>query len=143
MATDTYDPKRYVLVVAGIPIPAEGYAEDEFIKLERDSQLFTDKVGADGKVTRAKSHDKRATCTFSTMQGAAVNAVLSTLAKLDESSDNGAGIGPFALENLDGTTVHEADECWIAKLPDGSLGKEPTARAWMIRIAQLNSIEGT
>ena len=143
MSTNTYDPNRYVLVIAGIPVPAKGYADGEFIKLERDSQLFTDKAGTDGSVTRTKSHDKRATCTFTLMQGAEMNAVLSTLAALDENSDNGAGIGPFALENLDGTTVHEADECWIAKLPDATLDKEAGNRAWMVRIARLNSIEGT
>ncbi len=140
--SNLFDPKLYSIVVAGVPLPAKGYADGEFIKLERDSQAYTDFVGTDGDVTRARQHDKRATCTFTTMQEAAVNAILSTLHLSDLNSDNGAGIGPFLLKNRAGLTVHAGKECWIAKLPDVTLDKGATGRAWMIRIPQLESFEG-
>lgn len=138
----TYDPSLYTLVVAGIPIPSDGYADGEFIKIERDVQKFTDVSGTDGSVTRAKQLDRRATCTFSTMQGATINAVLSTLLLADLNSDNEAGIGPFLLKDRNGLTVHEGEKCWIAKDPDVSLDRNPTARPWMIRVAKLESFEG-
>lgn len=138
----TYDPSLYTLVVAGIPIPPDGYADGEFIKVERDSQKFTDTSGTDGSVFRAKNLDRRATCTFSTTQGAKINAVLSTLLLADLNSDNEAGVGPFLLKDRNGLTVHESDRCWIAKDPDVSLDRNPTARPWMIRIESLNSFEG-
>lgn len=138
----TYDPNLFSLVIAGIPIPAKGYADGEFINYTRDAQQFTDSVGTDGEVTRAKQHDKRATITFSTMQTAEINAILSTLANLDYETDGGAGVGPFLLKDRGGLTVLAGADCWIAKLPDGSLGKDPTARAWMIRVANLKSFEG-
>jgi hypothetical protein len=137
-----YDPKLYSLVIAGIPIPAKGYADGEFIKLERDAQAYTDYAGTSGDVTRVRQHDKRATLTFTTAQEADINAVLSTLHAADQNADNGAGIGPFLLKNREGLTLHGAKECWIAKLPDVTLDKGITARAWMIRIAELSSFEG-
>ncbi len=142
MATDTYDPKLFSLVVAGIPLPAKGYADGEFIKLERDAQAYTDAVGTDGAVIRTRSHDQRATVTFTTMQKAAINAILSTLILADLNSENGAGIGPFLLKDRTGLTVHAGKECWIAKMPDVTLDKGATGRAWMIRIPSLESFEG-
>lgn len=137
-----YDPKLYTLVVAAIPIPTKGYADGEFIKLERAAQAYTKKVGTDGSVTRVRVHDKSATCTFTTMQEAEINSVLSALHLSDLNSDNGAGIGPFVLKNRNGLTVHAGKNCWIAKLPDVVLDKDVTARAWMIDIDELESFEG-
>lgn len=142
MSTPTYDPNLHTLVIAGLPIPAKGYADGEFIRIERDTDGYTDVSGTDGSVTRAKQHDKRATCTFSTMQGAPINAVLSALYLIDENSDNGEGVGPFLLKNRNGTVLHEAESCWIAKLPDAILDRNPTVRPWKIRIASLTSFEG-
>lgn len=142
MSTELYDPNLFTIVIAGVPIPAKGYADGEFIRVERDSDAFTDVAGTDGSVTRARQHDRRATVTFSTMQKAAINAVLSTLHASDLNSDNGAGIGPFLLKDRNGLTVHAAESCWIAKMPDAGLDKNPTARAWKIRIAELESFEG-
>lgn len=142
MSTDLYDPALYTLVIAGIPIPAKGYADGEFIRIDRDSDAFTDTVGTDGSVTRNRSHDQRATCTFTTRAKAEINAVLSVLHNADLNSDNGAGIGPFLLKDRNGLTVHAAEECWIAKMPDVGLDKTVGPRAWKIRIAALESFEG-
>ncbi len=117
-------------------------AQGEFIKLERDSQKYTDEVGTDGQVLRIKMFDDRATVTFTTMQEAAINSVLSTLYQADVNSDNGAGVGAFLLKNRAGLTIHEAQECWVAKLPDVTLSNGVTNRPWMIRIAQLRTFEG-
>lgn len=141
MSTATYDPALHTLAVAALPI-TKGFAEGEFIKIERDSEGFTDVAGAYGDVARAKMHDKRATCTITLLQTAEANALLSTLYLLDENADNGAGIGPFLLKDRGGLTVHEAAECWIQKMPDVTLDTGVKARQWKIRIASLQSFEG-
>ena len=141
MSTKNYDPALYTVAIAAVPI-SKGYADGEFIKIERDSDAFTDVVGTDGEVARAKSHDKRATCTLTLLQTSDGNALLSTLAALDEAADNGAGVGPFLLKDRGGLTLHAAAECWVMKLPDVTLDKGVTARAWKIRIANLVSFEG-
>lgn len=142
MGVELYDPNLYTLVVAGIPIPAKGYADGEFIKVEKDADAFTDTAGTDGSVTRSRQHDKRATCTFTTMAKAEINAVLSTLHISDLNSDNGAGIGPFLLKDRNGLSVYESETCWISRMPDPTLDRNVSARAWKIRIAELNSFEG-
>lgn len=142
MSTKPYDPNLYTIVIAGIPFPPSGYAEDTFIKVARDSPVYTDQVGADGKVTRVRMHDDRATCTFSLMQTSELNAILSALHLSDTNSDNGAGVGPFMLKDRNGLTVHESDSCWVQAPPDVELGKAATARDWSIRIANIESFEG-
>jgi hypothetical protein len=142
MASLQYSPNLYSLVIAGIPIPFKGYAQGTFIELDRDSDKYVDEVGTDGQVIRVKMFDDRATVTFTTMQEAAINAVLSTLYQADVNSDNGAGVGPFLLKNRGGLSIHEAQECWIAKLPPVKLSNGAEARPWKIRIAQLTSFEG-
>jgi hypothetical protein len=137
-----YDPKFYTLVVAGIPIPAKGYADGEFIKIERESPAFTKKTGTCGTVTRVRQHNKSGTCTFTTMQEAEINSVLSVLHNSDLNSENGAGIGPFLLKNRNGLTVHAGKNCWISKMPDPTLDKDATGRAWLIDIDELESFEG-
>jgi hypothetical protein len=141
MSTKTYDPALYTIAIAAIPIN-KGYADGEFITVERETDAFTDVAGTDGDVARAKQHDKRATCTLTLMQTAEANALLSTLALLDENADNGAGVGPFLLKDRGGLTVHTAAECWVMRMPDVTLDKGVTARQWKIRIASLNSFEG-
>lgn len=137
----TYDPALYTVAVAAIPI-SKGYADGEFIKVERDTDAFTDVAGTDGDVARAKQHDKRATVTLTLLQTAEANALLSTLAALDENADNGAGVGPFLLKDRGGLSIHAAAECWVARMPDITLDKGVTARQWKIRIAALQSFEG-
>lgn len=142
MATNTYDPKRYTLVVAGIPIPTKGYADGEFIKVVRAAQKFTKYVSTDGQVTRIRMHDDSATCTFTTAQRAEVNSILTALYISDVNSANGAGIGPFLLKDQNGLTVHEGKECWIAQMPEVTLDKGLTVRPWIIDIANMSSFEG-
>jgi hypothetical protein len=138
---NTYDPKAYSLVIAGIPIPAKGYADGEFIKIDWEVDRYTDVAGTDGSVTRALQHDKRATITFSTMVKAAINTVLHTLHNLDVNSDGGAGIGPFLMKDNNGVTIYEAAQCWIARPPDPALDKTPTPRQWKIRCEELEGLE--
>lgn len=139
---ETYDPKLYTVVVAALPIDAEGYADGEFIKVERDTDGWTDVAGTGGGVARAKQHDKRATVTLTLLQTSPMNAVLSTLAVLDDESDNGAGVGPFLLKDRGGLSVYAAAACWVARMPDVTLEKNVVARQWKIRIAKLKAFEG-
>lgn len=141
MSAKNYDPTQYTIVVAGIPIN-KGYADGEVIKVERESDAFTDVVGTDGSVTRVAVKDDRATATLSLMQTADANALLSALFLLDRNAPNGAGIGPFLLKDRSGTTILAGDASWIAKPPDASVDKTATPRQWKIRIANLKEFHG-
>lgn len=139
---ETYDPKLYTAVVAAIPVDAAGYADGEFIKVERDTDAFTDVAGTGGGVARAKQHDRRATVTLTLLQTSPMNAVLSTLAKLDYETDGGAGVGPFLLKDRGGLSVFAGSSCWVSRMPDVTLEKNVSARQWKIRVASLEQFEG-
>lgn len=135
-----YDPTQITVSLAGIV--AEGYADGEFVRVERDSDAFNDVVGTDGRVSRARSSDKRATITIILMQTSPTNDLLSALAQLDEDAPGGAGVGAFVLRDRLGRTVLRSDEAWIAKRPNHSMDRTPTSREWKIRCAELVGVDG-
>ncbi len=75
-------------------IPIEGFAEDDCIDIEFDSEGYQDQVGADGRVVRYKSADQRATITFSIMATSPSNKLLSAMYNADLKSPSGMGVGP-------------------------------------------------
>lgn len=135
------DSNSYHVSVAGIPI--SGYADGEWLTVERDSPAFEDVVGTDGEVTRSKTNDNRATVTIRLMQSSPVNGLLSVLHNLDKNTPNGAGVGPFLLTDIPtGTTLLVAEKCWISEEPNGSWDRTPKEREWKIRCANLLSTYG-
>jgi hypothetical protein len=135
-----YDSDQYFLSVAGIPI--SGYADGEFVRVERDNPAFDDVVGTDGEVTRSKTNDGRATATVRLMQTSPSNDLLSALHNSDKAAPGGVGVGPFLLQDLQGTTILFGEKCWIMKEPDLSLDRTATEREWEVRIANLISTHG-
>lgn len=140
MPMKDYSPDEVDVLVAGIPI--SGYAEGEFVSISFTTDLFTTKVGSDGEVMRARSMDRRATCTIKLMQGSDSNDLLSALYQLDQRARNGAGVGAFLVKDNQGRSLYAAPECWIRKHPDVSFSNEPTPREWTIEIAELEPFTG-
>lgn len=136
-----YDANEVTIVIAGIPIDG-GFADGEFLRIEQDSDDFTDVVGTDGEVTRSKTNDRRATVSLILMQSSSGNAVLSALNLLDKKTGGGAGVGPFLVRDKQGTSLYSASKCWIAKPPNVSFGREAGPREWKIRVADLERLDG-
>lgn len=136
----TYDPDQIFCSLAGIPI--SGYADGEFIRVERESPSFEDVVGTDGEVTRSKTNDERATITIKLMQSSPVNALLSALHVSDKNAPGGVGVGAFLLQEIGGTFVMVAEKAWISKEPDVVFDRTATEREWIIRCAKLVSVHG-
>lgn len=136
-----YDANEVTVIVAGIPIDS-GFGDGEFLRIEQDSDDFTDVVGTDGEVTRSKTNDRRATVTLILMQSSSGNAVLSALNLLDKKAGGGAGVGPFLVRDKQGTSLYSASKSWIAKPPDVSFGREAGPREWKIRLADLERLDG-
>ena len=139
----SYNADEVKASLAGIPIDS-GFADGEFIRIERETEAFTDVVGTDGKVTRSKSNDERATVTFFVMQTAEVNVLLSALHNADKLAPGGTGVGALLIQDLNGTTLHKSAQSWIQTDPVVSYDREATAREWQIRCAKLkNFLTGT
>ena len=136
-----YDADQVVVMIAGLLIDS-GFADGEFCAVEQESNDFDDVVGTDGEVVRSKTNDKRATCRVVLMQTSQGNSLLSTLNNLDVNSPNGLGVGPFLVQDVQGTTLYTGDACWIAKPPDASFDRGATAREWTVRVANLKRFDG-
>ena len=141
MSFKIYDADQISLNIVGIPITS-GYADGEFLRIEKETDDFTDVVGTDGSVTRSKTKDERATITVVLMQTADSNAVLAALSQADRAASNGAGVGALFARDRQGTSLYEADECWISKSADATFDREATAREWICRVAKLRDFTG-
>lgn len=135
-----YDPKEITVTLAGILIG--GYADGAFVRIEQESDDFSDVVGTDGEVSRSKTSDRRATVTFALMQTSSSNALLSALNNLDKASPNGAGVGALIIRDRQGTSLYRAAHAWVQKPPDVAFDREPTSREWTIRCASLERLDG-
>lgn len=141
MGFKVYDANEVTLNFAGIPIDS-GFDDGEFIRIEQESDDFVDKAGTDGEVTRSKTNDRRTTITVILMQSSDGNAALSALNNIDRLANNGAGVAPILVSDRQGTSIFAAAECWIAKPPDVSYDREPTAREWTLRAANPERFDG-
>lgn len=135
-ATKVYDADAVEIIVAGFPIDS-GFADGEFLRIEQESDDFTDVAGTDGEVARSKTNDRRATATIILMQTSAGNQVLSALSNLDRLTPNGAGIAPFLVRDGNGDTLYEAASAWVMRPPNVSFDRAATNREWQIRLGDL------
>ena len=135
-----YDPDDLSVVFNGIPI--EGFAEDDCIDIEFDSDGYQDVVGADGHVMRYRSCDQRATITFTLMASSVTNKLLSAMYNADIKAPNGIGVGPILIRDTQGTTVFMGTKAWIQRLPKNTFGQKLGSREWKIRVAKLEAVLG-
>ena len=136
MAFKTYDADQVSVTVAGILIDS-GFADGEFLRIEQETDDYSDVVGTDGEVTRSRSNDRRATVTLLLMQSSDANDKLSALSALDNSSPNGAGVGAFLVRDRSGRSMYSAEHCWISKPPNVGFDREAGSREWTLRLADL------
>jgi hypothetical protein len=136
-----YDADQVSLVIAENLIES-GYADGEFVRIEQESDDFTDYVGTDGEVTRSKTNDRRATITVILAQTSAGNSLLSSMSNLDRNAPNGAGVGSFLLRDRQGNTVYSAEHCWVAKPPNATFDRAATTREWKLRCDKLERFDG-
>ena len=141
MGFKVYDADQVAISIAGIPITG-GFADGEFLRIERETEAFSDVVGTDGEVTRSKSNDNRATATIILMQTADANDLLTALHSNDKRTPGGAGVGRFLVEDLNGRSLYDAAKSWILTSPDASFDREATSREWQVRLAKLEDFTG-
>jgi len=134
----TYDPKQYTTIIGGKIIG--GWADDDFVEIERDEDMWTKKVGVDGEVTRAKSNNKAGHVTIRIMQSSSSNDDLSALALADEATN--AGAGPFLAKDASGRSVYASDFCWVKKFPKVVYKKGVAFYEWTIDTGTLDIFIG-
>ena len=140
MALKYVDPDQVLVYFAGSRI--QGFADGEFITYERMTPGFQEVVGTDGEVTRSKSNDFRSKIVIKLMQSSASNAFLSSILNTDLNAPNGAGVGTFQLQDLNGNTLVSGSQSWIVSYPQGSFDRTAKSREWEIHIADTVQTEG-
>lgn len=147
MAVFTFDPKQFVTIVTplGNPVtgqqaaaPAQslsGFADDDFIEIERDEDAFSKKVGVDGQTTRAKTNNQSAHFTVRLMQSSASNDFLTIVANADE--NNNLGVCQISFKDLSGRSVFAAGAAWVKKRPKTSWKKGVAFWEWAFDCDQM------
>lgn len=131
----TYDPKQFSMICGDKIIG--GFADDDFIEVERDEDAFSKKAGVDGIVTRAKNNVRMGKITIRIMQSSPSNDDLTAFAKLDEATPPA---GSFAATARDGSgrSAFSAQTAWIKKLPKTVFKKDIEMREWVIDCGSLD-----
>lgn len=134
----TFDPKDLVLTVGGVAI--SGFADGEFVNIERTNDSFSMVSGADGDTSRAKSNDKTGQVTITLAQTSPSNAVLQGFAVLDEQSND--GVVPVIAKDLNGASIFFSKAAWVRKPASANFGKEIQNREWVLDCSDLDVFVG-
>lgn len=137
-AVKNYDPAEVSLICGGAII--SGFADDEFISVERNEQAYTRSSGADGEGTRSKSNDRSGLITLTLKQTSESNDVLSGFALADEL--NNGGTFPFLMKDNNGTTLHASEVTWVQKMPASARAKEAGEVTWVLESNELTMFVG-
>jgi len=138
MAVRTYDPKDVSILVGGVPI--KGFADGEFVRVNKKSDAFTLVVGSDGVVSRAASNDNTGEMVIMLSQTSPSNDTLSALHLADLATKS--GVVPILITDNSGRSVYVSAFGWIRKLPDSSFGKDITNREWNLDMADFSAFIG-
>lgn len=131
-----YDPFQITASFKGLYI--SGFAEGTFVKAERNVDTYSTMVGSLGDVVRVRSRNRTGLITL-TLQGASIyNDYLSAIANADELGVTvDAGVGPFLIKDLNGTTLLHAADAWIRKIASYEAAMEHTNREWVFECAEI------
>ncbi len=133
MTVKTYDPKEVSVIIGSQPLG--GFADGDFVTVERNEDGWSLLVGADGETTRAKNANKAGKITVRLLASSASNDYLSELQIADELSGS-ATFGLMVKDNR-GTSIYAAATAWINKQPPAAFGKDAGTREWVIETDEL------
>lgn len=146
-----YDPKQVSVVLtltqdsskaggSGTTFTLSGFADDEFIDVERDEDAFSKKTGVDGQTTRAKNNARAGKVTFKLMQSSTSNDDLSNLALSDEVDLT--GVCSLSVKDQSGRSIFTTDSAWVKKFPKPSYKKDVNAWEWMVDTSEIKFFLG-
>ena len=140
MGVKLYDPAS--VIVAFGPNELSGFAEGTMVRVERDEDTFTKKVGVDGECTRTRNMNRCGSVSVMLMATSSSNLVLSALHNADELASNGVSVLPLIIKDNAGYSLHVAKEAWIRKPPASEHAKEAPEREWVFDTGPMTTVEG-
>lgn len=136
--TKTYDPKNVKVILGTFEI--SGYAPGTMITITGDGDKFERVKGAQGDYNRINKNSKAYAIAISLDRTSPSNDVLSGILAADINTN--AGIVPFTIVDLNGTSKFFALEAWIAKDPDSEEGDTMPTREWIIHTGVADKFDG-
>lgn len=137
----TYNLDQVSFSLAGIPILG-GYGEGGSINIKRNTEIFENTVGRAGHVVRSRTNDKTGTVELTLLQTDDANSQLAALARLDEGTPHGAGIGVLQIRDRENGDEYVSAKSWIQAWPDTDLDRKASDRTWMIYCEDLQFFPG-
>lgn len=135
--TKSYSPDRFRIISGGHV--NTGYGPGTFISVKELGDGITDVEGADGEIVRTIRKIRRLEITITLMQSSSTNDFYSAAYHADIAS-SGGGTFPMVMQDLNGTSVYEAAEAWVTKMPDADYAMSgDQTRSWVIRTGKASS----
>lgn len=136
-----YNSGDVVMNFVGIPIDS-GYADGEFVRLEKVNPDYEEYEGTDGSVVVSKTNSFLWKVTIRLHQASDGNARLSAIRALGLNGSNLAGAGPLLIEDRNGTSLFLASKAWIKTPPNQSYDKTVKEREWLLMAQEDVMIAG-
>jgi hypothetical protein len=137
----TYSPSDVSITLAGKPI--EGFSDGEFIRVTRESPLYTSKRAMDGTVAVTQQRYSKWTVVITLAQSSPSNNFLDGVQKiLAEYNVAAMQWLPLIIKDNSGDTMFFAKDVWIEQVPEQVFGKDMSVREWTIVCNDVTSIIG-
>jgi len=124
----TYDPTKYFIIFGTMEIGGLGV---DAIRVEQAGDGFVkEAAGLDGNVQRTLDPRTDFSVEVDIQKTSPYNDALSGYHLADKIS--GAGYEPITVKDVNGTTLHFAEQAWIVKFPNDDRTKEAGMYTWRI-----------
>ena len=135
----SYSPDSTVFIIAGVI--CQGYASGSFIKVKRNKETYSQKVGGHGDVVDVRSMDKTGTITITLLAASNTNDALSALLSADELAPYGTMNIPLMIKDNNGTTI-VAGNGRIKGWPEVEVSDDEPHREWVFLVQNLQFFVG-
>jgi hypothetical protein len=129
------NPKRFTMLVAGIPIRS-GFADGEFFSADPQSDSVASVAGTDGEVATSVLYDGRWDITIKLLQSGDANSVFSQLYNLKRRGNGMIGFFPVLFKHADTGEYLTGANCCFSRAPSPKQDRTATPREWKMLLTE-------
>ena len=118
-----------------------GFGEGDVVKITPAADVWTDKVGADGEVTRSWVGDQRAEIEIILAPGSDAIDIMQTLMTSDALTK--VATFRFLFADTRGNSSFTAPDCWIVANPERAFGNEAKDVTYKLKAGHMNFKNGS
>ncbi len=133
-----FDPKDHDLVIAGIMV--QGYADGTMIKVMRNEDAVSLRVGATGDAVRMINRNRSGKIEVTLLPGSPTNDAFSLLLEADQRDKTGVGDGQ--LSDANGRTKMHCANVWCVKYPEHEISTSAPNKTWTFETDNMDLFIG-